>query len=256
MMEHSDLSPIELVLQQALRSANTDGSLTSEEIVEVAEQGRRHPLFDRRMAEICQSPSALALYTAVRETAPRSGLRNVAGVWMEGLRRLPAWFDMVVSSLQQTPNLAYRAAPAAVSSDLRLISPDPTNQSVFEGEQAWLAAGEPGKVAISVEESRVGERRTVTVTLTPTEETWTLSAENTYIFRVLNREETERAAWAIECASESPVAAGIVLRSVGMFAEAERLIPNWPADPELQAFADSIRDACQARRADARRLYP
>jgi hypothetical protein len=255
-MEEESLTQIELALRGALMSAPETDHLSADEIVELAELGRRHPRFEEKMAIIARSPVALSLYMSARETAPAQGLRRVAETWMEGLKKLPLWFDAVVSDLQKAPSLAYRSTSAAAHVNLQLASPDPVNQSVFPDAMEWTPAGDPASVLVDVAEVDSGDgRRVLDVTITPAGDAWSLDEEAGYRFRVLSEEEADKARWAFDNAEEAPVASGLALCCVGLFAEAEKLLSRWPADEELEAYASIIRRACQARRADARRLY-
>jgi hypothetical protein len=260
-MSKVELTAIEATLGAALKAAPETDLMPVETIIELAELGRKHPDFENAMARIVQSPSSFALYKSVRESLPASGLRKVAEAWMEGLNSLPQWFGQMLEGLQSTPSPAYRAGAAPTISALNLLSPTPVSQSISAGIQNWQLADELAHLNIEIRGSSVdpgcalppGEE--VTVTVTCSTEAWTLDDETYYRFKVLSVDEEERANWARENSDASPRGAAAVLCSLGLFAEAERILEQMPEDPEFRAIATLIRSMCEARKMDAREFY-
>lgn len=256
-MERETLTTAEIALRDTLtRSPETD-PITPEEILEVADRGRKHPRFDALLHRIASNPSALALYRAARKTRPQSALRKLAQVWTENLVQLPKWFEDVVASVQRTPAPAYRSGSTAAP---RLLTPDPGNQSLLPGTQDWKFEAEPADVSIEQSGQSLGAvdpvapGQTVTVVIDG-EDAWSLEGEQVFRFRVLDADQAERARWAEHHADLAPVAAALTLFSLGRFADAEQLIARWPNDPDLAAWAELIRLSCEARRMDARELF-
>lgn len=256
-MERETLTTTEVALRDTLaRSPETD-PISPEEIIEVANRGRKHPQFDSLLARIAANPSALALYRAARTTRPKSALQKKAEEWYENLLQLPKWFEDVIASVQRTPAPAYRSGSSQATP--RLLSPDPGNQSVLPGVQDWKFEAEESDVAIEQAGKALAagdplEPGTVTVVVDG-EDAWSLDGDQVFRFQVLDSAAADRVRWAESNAQAAPVAAALTLFSLGRFADAERLIARWPNDPDLAAWASLIRLSCEARRMDARELF-
>jgi hypothetical protein len=257
-MERETLTTTEVALRDTLAHSLETDPIAPEEIIEVAERGRKHPRFEAMLARIAANPSALALYRAARSTRPKSALVKKAEEWYENLLQLPKWFEDVIASVQRTPAPAYRSGIAQAPP--RLIAPDPGNQSVLPGTQDWkfvadeadVSIDQAGKALAPVDPLAPGATVTVTV---DGEDAWSLEGDQVFRFRVLDAAEADRVRWAESNAETAPVAAALTLFSLGRFADAERLIARWPNDPDLAAWASLIRLSCEARRMDARELF-
>lgn len=260
-MENETLNTIETTLRRALRSLPEHDDLKPEEIIELAELGRRHPKFGELLARVAQSPSALSLYRAAKCTIPQRGIQKAGKSWREGVLELPHWFEGLFASARLVPVPAYRSAPVEAPAACALLKPDPVNQSLLPGVQPWRVEGHSPEIVVSTEDRELEADaslmagQVVTVTVCPATGSWSLHDQVTYRFKVLSAEDQKKARWAEEYAQEAPVASAMTSFMLGLFGKAESLLTKWPDDPELDVLAELIRKTCQARRADARQFY-
>lgn len=236
MMRPEENTTIDSAIRSAIAHTERELSMTPEEIIELAEMGRRDPMFEDKMAAITSSTSAFAIYSTARKT--RQSSSNLAAKLAAGLKAIPDWFASTIQSMAAQPVPTYRAgSESAINLANQSIS---LGEALPEGVKVETGL-EPGLVFDAVLEVKTSD--------------WTLSGVSMAKMRVLTSEEEERFLWAQNCSSDAPVAASLAYYSIGRFADADNLLSAWPEDSELDDYKNLIRATCQARRADARRLF-
>ncbi|MCW5935415.1 MAG: hypothetical protein KIT45_14135 [Fimbriimonadia bacterium] len=151
MKPEKSLSPLETSLAKKLRAYQPEPALSVDQLVELAEQGRKHPRYEEWMQIIALDPYAMDLLQslqAVERLRPANSLLERASrqlaQWNIAVREqtaserehpLPAWCLKFIEPLLSPPPVAVvtmRSAPRTAHQQTRFLTPQAGNQSIIE----------------------------------------------------------------------------------------------------------------------------
>lgn len=162
MKTQNELTRVETNLAKRVKTYRPEECLPGEQLVELAELGRKCPDYDARMDHVALCSNCYHLFVSLQEVETLHehvfkkgfslaklfslGIRDNEGEVYENKTLLPAWVQNLLQPLTAPPPvaMAYRSAVMAAPPVVQLVQPDAGNQALEEANPRFVWEPVPG----------------------------------------------------------------------------------------------------------------